>query len=113
MNKGPTSSWQDLPTVVELTEQGVRKAETGRRIAEMLDDTPDGARGEPASITTVNTGGWSVEDLVRDFRFGGDVPTIVASAAPLINLAHTLRQTEQQPDIEQLRRTSNGRNRPV
>jgi len=108
MNKGTTIPWQDLPTVVELTEDGARKQQTARKMAEMLDDTlDDGVRGEPASTGAARPGGWSVEALVRDFRFGGDeVPTIVASAAPLLNLAHTLRHTEEQPDIEELRRTT-------
>ncbi|SFU10878.1 type VI secretion system protein TssL, long form [Mesorhizobium sp. YR577] len=106
MNKGTTIPWQDLPTVVELTEDGARKQQTARKMAEMLDDTLDsGVSGEPAG--TVRGGGWSVDALVRDFRFGGDeVPTIVASAAPLLNLAHALRHTDEQPDIEQLRRTT-------
>ena len=103
MNKGTTIPWQDLPTVVELTEDGARKQQTARKMAEMLDDTLDsGVSGEP-----VRAGGWSVDALVRDFRFGGEeVPTIVASAAPLLNLAHALRHTDEQPDIEQLRRTT-------
>ncbi|MCO4318062.1 type VI secretion system protein TssL, long form [Phyllobacterium sp. 21LDTY02-6] len=103
MSKGPANLWQDLPTVVELTEEGVRKDKSARKIAEMLDDTlDDGPLGEP-----VKAAGWSVEALVRDFHFGGDeVPTIVASAAPLLNLAHILRHTDEQPDIEQLRRTT-------
>ncbi|MGH6858760.1 MAG: type VI secretion system protein TssL, long form [Phyllobacterium sp.] len=108
MSKGPANPWQDLPTVVELTDEGARKEKTARKMAEMLDDSPDdGARGEIAAAGPVKTGGWSVEALVRDFRFGGEeVPTIVASAAPLLNLAHMLRHTDEQPDIEQLRRTT-------
>lgn len=106
MNKGTTIPWQDLPTVVELTEDGARKQQAARKMAEMLDDRlDDRTTAEPAGV--VRAGGWSVDSLVRDFRFGGDeVPTIVASAAPLLNLAHALRHTEKQPDIEQLRRTT-------
>ncbi|NGN43921.1 type VI secretion system protein TssL [Mesorhizobium sp. CGMCC 1.15528] len=104
MNKGTTIPWQDLPTVVELTEDGARKQQTARKMAEMLDDKLEG--GALGGLA-VRPGGWSVEALVRDFRFGGEeVPTIVASAAPLLNLAHALRHTDKQPDIEQLRRTT-------
>ncbi|QEN90066.1 type VI secretion system protein TssL [Labrys sp. KNU-23] len=104
MNKATTAPWQSLPTVVELTEDGARKQQTARKMAEMLDDAPqDGAvPAEP-----LRSGGWSADTLVRNFRFGGEeVPTIVASAAPLLNLAHALRHTADQPDIEQLRRTT-------
>lgn len=98
-------SWQNLPTIIELTEDGAKKKQSARKMAEMLDDVLDHheeqlATGEaqPAS------GGWSVDALVRNFRFGGeDLPTLVRSAAPLLNLAHAIRQTEQQPDIGQLR----------
>ncbi|MBP0578249.1 type IVB secretion system protein IcmH/DotU [Labrys sp. LIt4] len=104
MNKATTAPWQSLPTVVELTEDGARKQQVARKMAEMLDDAPQDAAG-PAE--PLRSGGWSADTLVRNFRFGGEeVPTIVASAAPLLNLAHALRHTADQPDIEQLRRTT-------
>ncbi|OHV18803.1 type VI secretion system protein TssL [Rhizobium sp. RMa-01] len=105
MKTDPTS-WQNLPTVVELTEDGAKKKQSARKMAEMLDDVldfPEGEKGtRPAGASA--TGGASVETLVRDFRFGAeDVPTLVRSAAPLLNLAHGLRYTEEQPDIDELR----------
>lgn len=104
MNKATTAPWQSLPTVVELTEDGARKQQVARKMAEMLDDAPQDAAG---SAEPLRSGGWSADTLVRNFRFGGEeVPTIVASAAPLLNLAHALRHTADQPDIEQLRRTT-------
>lgn len=97
MSKEGSIPWQDLPTVVELTEEGARKQETSRKVAELFEDASD----------PITASGWSVETLVRDFQFGGEeVPTIVASAAPLLNLAHAVRHTDEQPDIEQLRRVA-------
>jgi type VI secretion system protein ImpK len=105
MSKDPKSSWQDLPTVVELTEDSQRQREVARETAQILDDIFD---GEPeAAPATSASPGWSVETMVRDFRFGGEeVPTIVASAAPLLNLAHKIRHTEEQPNIDELRRVA-------
>ncbi|WP_064684028.1 type VI secretion system protein TssL, long form [Rhizobium bangladeshense] len=106
MKNEPASTWQSLPTIVELTEDGVKKKQSARKMAEMLDDVldfPEGEKGtRPAAASA--TGRVSVETLVRDFRFGAeDVPTLVRSAAPLLNLAHSLRYTEEQPDVDELR----------
>lgn len=107
MTNEPASKWQNLPTVVELTEDGKRKKESAARMAEMLDDVLDTPGIDGLAPKPLPKGGWSVETLVRDFRFGGEeVPTLVRSAAPLLNLAHALRYTEEQPDIEQLRRVA-------
>ncbi|MFS2178605.1 type VI secretion system protein TssL, long form [Rhizobium pisi] len=106
MKTEPASTWQNLPTIVELTEDGVKKKQSARKMAEMLDDVLDFPESEagkgPAGGLAKGT--VSVETLVRDFRFGAeDVPTLVRSAAPLLNLAHGLRYSEEQPDIDQLR----------
>jgi len=110
MKNERSANWQDLPTVVEITEAGVQKTQSARKMAELLDDALDvkdiipgvaNDRGE------ANTGGLPVEALVCDFRFGGeDVPTIVRSAAPLLNLAHAIRYSDAQPDVDQLRRVT-------
>ena len=100
MKTPQSTSWQDLPTIIELTEDGARKNESARKMAELLDDALAPAEGGTA-------GGWSVDAIVRDFRFGGEeVPTLVRSAAPLLNLAHSLRNTDAQPDIDELRRVT-------
>jgi len=105
MINDPAKSWQTLPTVVELTEDGKRKTQSATKMAEMLDEVLD-VRGETFPAASAKDG-WSAEALVRNFRFGGDeVPTLVRSAAPLLNLAHALRYTEEQPDIDQLRRVA-------
>ncbi|EJB06914.1 type VI secretion system OmpA/MotB family protein [Rhizobium leguminosarum bv. trifolii WSM597] len=104
--KTDPASWQNLPTVVELTEDGAKKKQSARKMAEMLDDVLDFPEGEKGTrpVGASATGGASVETLVKDFRFGAeDVPTLVRSAAPLLNLAHGLRYTEEQPDIDELR----------
>ncbi|MGY5803958.1 type VI secretion system protein TssL, long form [Rhizobium sp. LEGMi12c] len=104
MNTTRSTPWHELPTIIELTEDGARKNEAARKMADILDEElekqPNGKSGNAA-------GGWSVDALIRGFRFGGDdVPTIVRSAAPLLNLAHSLRNTEEQPDIAELRRVT-------
>jgi type VI secretion system protein ImpK len=109
MKNEPASSWQNLPTIVELTDDGVKKKQSARKMAEMLDDIlefPDNAAGNDTERPN-SKNGWSVESLLRDFRFGGEeVPTLVRSAAPLLNLAHALRYSDNQPDIDELRRLS-------
>lgn len=109
MKNEPASTWQEVPTIVELTEDGVRRKQSARRMAEMLDDVLELPENSPekAGSQMPRKGGWPVEALVRDFRFGGeDVPTVVRSAAPLLNLAHALRHTEEQPDMDQLRKVA-------
>lgn len=110
MKNEPASTWQNLPTIVELTEDGAQKKQSARKMAEMLDDVlefPDSPSDKNLQQASSRKGGWSVEALVRDFRFGGDeVPTVVRSAAPLLNLAHALRHAEEQPDLDQLRKVA-------
>ena len=76
-------------------------------MAEMLDDTTDRKPRRTSIYRRAETGGWSVEASGAGFSLWRPrVPTIVASAAPLLNLAHALRHTNEQPDIDQLRRTT-------
>lgn len=106
MNKGNSVPWESLPTVVELTEDGARKKQIASKMAEMLDDDLD-TGGESHAASGSGGRDMSIENFVRDFNFGGDeVPTIVASAAPLLNLAHAIRHSDDQPNIEELRRTT-------
>ncbi|WP_267551998.1 type VI secretion system protein TssL, long form [Rhizobium rhizogenes] len=100
MNTPRSTPWHELPTIIELSDNGTKKNEAARKLADLLDDELDQQAGD-------TPGGWSVDTLIRNFRFGGeDVPTIVRSAAPLLNLAHSLRNTEEQPDIAELRRVT-------
>ncbi|OCJ09422.1 cell envelope biogenesis protein OmpA [Rhizobium sp. AC27/96] len=100
MNTPRSTPWHELPTIIELTDGGTKKNEAAQKLADLLDDELDQQAGD-------TPGGWSVDTLIRNFRFGGeDVPTIVRSAAPLLNLAHSLRNTEEQPDIAELRRVT-------
>ncbi|ABD55951.1 type VI secretion system protein TssL, long form [Jannaschia sp. CCS1] len=51
----------------------------------------------------------SVSDILSGFRFaGGDLPVMVAQAAPLLNLAHALRTGQTPPAIGDLRRSLTG-----
>ena len=109
MKTESASTWQNLPTIVELTEDGSRKKQSARKMAEMLDDVLDFPESESgkAPAGSLRKSAASIETLVRDFRFGADdVPTLVRSAAPLLNLAHALRYTEEQPEIEALRQVA-------
>ncbi len=97
------SSWQDLPTVVEITEESRRRNQNARNIAAILEDIVETdeqarpARGKAATLP--------VDQLLTGFHFGGEeVPTLVQSAAPLLNLAHLLRFSDAEPDPDQLRR---------
>ncbi|MGY5777295.1 type VI secretion system protein TssL, long form [Rhizobium sp. LEGMi135b] len=104
MNTPRSTPWHELPTIIELTEDGARKNDAARKMADILDEELD---KQPTGKSGNAAGGWSVDTLIRGFRFGGDdVPTIVRSAAPLLNLAHSLRNTEEQPDIAELRRVT-------
>ncbi|APG87624.1 outer membrane protein ImpK/VasF, OmpA/MotB domain (plasmid) [Sinorhizobium americanum CCGM7] len=108
MTKERSSSWQDLPTVVEITEAGTRKARSARKMAEMLDDIVEfDSAGDIAGPPSPR--GSPVASLVEAFDFGGDgIPTLVKSGAPLINLAHALRHADVPPDIDELRRAAIG-----
>ncbi|MGZ9722882.1 type VI secretion system protein TssL, long form [Rhizobium miluonense] len=104
MNTTRSTPWHELPTIIELTEDGARKNDAARKMADLLDEELD---RQPSGKAGDAGGGWSVDSLIRGFRFGGeDVPTVVRSAAPLLNLAHGLRNTEEQPDIAELRRVT-------
>lgn len=108
MSNDSGSSWQNLPHIVELNENGVRKRHSSANIADVLDDiveTP--AVGGADTTRQSRAGGWSTERLVADFTLGGEeVPTLVHSAAPLLNLSHAIRHTSEQPDIGELRRVA-------
>ena len=103
MSKENPSSWQDLPTVVEITEESRRRNQNARNMAAILEDIveTDGPAGRPKASAAA----MPVDQLLSGFHFGGgDVPTLVQSAAPLLNLAHLLRFSDAEPDPDQLRR---------
>ncbi|MGO7594451.1 type VI secretion system protein TssL, partial [Rhizobium leguminosarum] len=72
MKNEPASTWQNLPTIVELTEDCSRKKQSARKMAEMLYDVLDFPESEGGKTPAVSLpkGAASVETLVRDFRFG-------------------------------------------
>ncbi|MCZ7891656.1 type VI secretion system protein TssL, long form [Agrobacterium salinitolerans] len=103
MSKENPSSWQDLPTVVEITEESRRRNQNARNMAAILEDIveTDASAGQPKA----HAAAMPVDQLLSGFHFGGgDVPTLVQSAAPLLNLAHLLRFSDAEPDPDQLRR---------
>lgn len=103
MSNEKPSSWQDLPTVVEITEESRQRNQNARNMAAILDDIIE--PGEAPERPRRETGALPIDALLSNFRFGGEeVPTLVQSAAPLLNLAHVLRFSDAQPDPEQLRR---------
>lgn len=102
------SFWQDLPTIVELDQDGVNKRQASSRTPGSLDDiVVSPLPGAAEASGRAPPGGWSAERLVRDFTLGGeDMPMLVRSAAPLLHLSHAIRHSAQQPDIEELRRVA-------
>ncbi|MNU88374.1 Peptidoglycan-binding protein ArfA [compost metagenome] len=103
MSKEKPSSWQDLPTVVEITEESRRRNQNARNMAAILEDIVEA--DEPAGRPKASAAAMPVDQLLSGFHFGGDdVPTLVQSAAPLLNLAHLLRFSDAEPDPDQLRR---------
>ncbi|WP_114835940.1 type VI secretion system protein TssL, long form [Agrobacterium tumefaciens] len=103
MSKEKPSSWQDLPTVVEITEESRRRNQNARNMAAILEDIVEA--DEPAGRPKGSAAAMPVDQLLSGFHFGGDdVPTLVQSAAPLLNLAHILRFSDAEPDPDQLRR---------
>ncbi|MBF2713178.1 type VI secretion system protein TssL, long form [Agrobacterium vitis] len=91
-------SWQDLPTVVEVTEEKRLQDDNARKVADLL----DGETSQPAPADSGTR--MPVAHLIDNFRFGSsEMPVLVRSAAPLLNLAHALRYRSEQPDIEELR----------
>ncbi|KAA3499326.1 type VI secretion system protein TssL [Rhizobium rhizogenes] len=103
MSNEKPSSWQDLPTVVEITEESRRRNQNARNMATILEDIIE--TDEPAGQARGSAAAMPVDELLSGFRFGGDdVPTLVQSAAPLLNLAHLLRFSDAEPDPDHLRR---------
>ncbi|UHS59430.1 type VI secretion system protein TssL, long form [Agrobacterium vaccinii] len=103
MSNDTPSSWQDLPTVVEITDESRRRNQNARNMAAILDDIVDG--DEAPKRATQGDSALPIDALLANFRFGGEeVPTLVQSAAPLLNLAHVLRFSDAQPDPDHLRR---------
>uniref|UniRef100_UPI0018D1C626 hypothetical protein n=1 Tax=Ralstonia solanacearum TaxID=305 RepID=UPI0018D1C626 len=97
MSTEKPSSWQDLPTVVEITEESRRRNQNARNMAAILEDIVE--TDEQARPTRGKVAPMPVEQLLTGFHFGGDdVPTLVQSAAPLLNLAHLLRFSDAEPD---------------
>lgn len=88
----PPPDEDDLPRIVLPTPGGRKpKAEPPEPVAPADPPAP-----EPAL---------SVSDILDGFRFeAGDLPIMVARAAPLLNLAHALQQTDYSGQIGALRR---------
>lgn len=81
MSKEKPSSWQDLPTVVEITEESRRRNQNARNMAAILEDIVEA--DEPAGRPKGSAAAMPVDQLLSGFHFGGDdVPTLVQSAAP-------------------------------
>lgn len=104
MNKDLSTSplaWQDLPTIVEVTEEKQALDEKSQNLADMLEQA-DATDSQAPSGPLLELG-----PLVEDFQFGGqDMPVLVRSAAPLLNLAHAIRYGHEQPDMGQLHKTA-------
>ncbi|SCX19169.1 Outer membrane protein ArfA [Agrobacterium sp. DSM 25558] len=103
MSNDKPSSWQDLPTVVEITDESRLRNKNARNMAAILDDIIETDVVPARAGRSDNS--LPIDALLSNFRFGGEeVPTLVQSAAPLLNLAHVLRFSDAEPDPEHLRR---------
>ncbi|MFC5446447.1 type VI secretion system protein TssL, long form [Rhizobium halophytocola] len=101
MTKERSSSLQDEPTVVEVTEETRKRAQSDRKIAELLDDVMDAREPERTAS------GFSIEAMIAGFGLdNSEVPVLVGAATPLLYLAHILRHNDGEPDPEELRRVS-------
>ncbi|MEJ6395842.1 type VI secretion system protein TssL, long form [Gymnodinialimonas sp. 2305UL16-5] len=89
----PLDEDDDTPRIVLPTPGGLSaKPET---------DVPAPAPADPPAPDPA----LSVGDILLGFHFaGGDLPVMVARAAPLLNLAHALRTGRQPPPVADLRR---------
>ncbi|MBY5931952.1 type IVB secretion system protein IcmH/DotU [Tateyamaria omphalii] len=89
----------DAPRIILPTPGGMRPTSEPEPEVE----TPD----PPAPTAALSVG-----DILAGFRFsGGDLPELVAGAAPLLNLAHALRTGRTPPPIPELRRELTGATR--
>ncbi len=89
--------------MVEITDESRLRNKNARNMAAILDDIIE------TDIVPARAGrgdnSLPIDALLSNFRFGGEeVPTLVQSAAPLLNLAHVLRFSDVEPDPEHLRR---------
>lgn len=69
--------------------------------------TPGGRRASPEPVVEPQQepSGFRVAAFLQSFRFGrGDMPVLVAEAAPLLSLAHALRTGREAPEMGELRR---------
>jgi type VI secretion system protein ImpK len=100
MTEKRPSDWQDMPTVVEVTEEKKLLDQTAKNVSDLLNSVVDQSDHSDKQNTGV-----SVNHLIDNFRFGSaEVPVLVRSAAALLNLAHALRYLNEQPDTNELRR---------
>lgn len=89
--------------MVEITDESRLRNKNARNMAAILDDIIE-TDLMPASAGRRDNS-LPIDALLSNFRFGGEeVPTLVQSAAPLLNLAHVLRFSDSEPDPEHLRR---------
>jgi type VI secretion system protein ImpK len=99
MSKERPSNWQDMPTIVEVTQEKKLQDETAKNVSELLNSVVD-----HHDHAATPDSGVSINHLIDNFRFGsGEVPVLVRSAAALLNLAHGLRYLNQPPDTNALR----------
>lgn len=87
-----------VSTTVEPTPEARRRAAIASGLADAFDDVSPKRPNEKAS--TAGTERFS--KLLNDFKIVGSLPTLVTAAAPLLALAHSLRET-QPPNVDALR----------
>lgn len=90
------------PTVIKPTPEGARRTALAADMADVFDNVIMGSPRNPAPVSDNRS--LKPDEMISAFRFGGEgVPAIVSGAAPLLNLAHALRDRTEEPDVEGLR----------
>lgn len=92
------------PTVIKPTPEGARRAALAADMADVFDDVIKGAPQTETTPGPDRAAGLRPSAMIEAFRFGGEgVPAVVSGAAPLLNLAHALRDRTEEPDVAGLR----------
>jgi type VI secretion system protein ImpK len=87
------------PTSVEPTPEARRRAALASGLADVFDDLAQDRPNENGRVVSSER----FAKLLAEFKIGGGLPTLVTAAAPLLALAHALREAQTEPDVVALR----------
>ncbi len=105
MSRTSQDPFAEEPTAIEPSAEGQRRAALAAGLADVFDDiSPREARRRVGLSGSGSAPDY--ERLVREFRFGDELPPLVGAAVPVLALANAIRETSSEPDAEALRRLS-------